>query len=335
MAQAEPRRKRVLVTGGAGYVGSHACKALKAAGYEPLVFDNLRTGHRWAVRWGPFVHGDVCDTNEVRRAIEEHEIDAVMHFAALAYVGESVKHPALYYRNNVGGLVSVLEAMTETGIDKIIFSSTCAVYGIPSNLPISEDTQRNPINPYGHSKLMCEQVLADHATAHNIGSVALRYFNAAGADSEGDIGEAHDPETHLIPLVLEAAAGLRDKITVLGDNYPTPDGTCIRDYIHVADLATAHIAALEHCKPGHAEKFNLGTGAGFSVLQIIEAAQKVTGRNIVVEVADRRPGDPPVLVADPSLARSTLMWDCENSDLETLIGSAWRWLNRSDTATTC
>lgn len=323
---------RVLVTGGAGYVGSHACKALEAAGYEPVVFDNLRTGHRWAVQWGPFVHGDICDTNAVRRAIKDYEINAVMHFAALAYVGESVEKPALYYRNNVGGLVSILEAMTETGVGKIIFSSTCAVYGIPPKVPITEDVPCAPINPYGHSKLMCEQVLADHAAAHNIGSVALRYFNAAGADEDGELGEAHNPETHLIPLVLEVAAGQREKIDIFGDNYPTPDGTCIRDYIHVADLAAAHIAALKQCKPGHAEKYNLGTGAGFSVREIIEAAEKVSGRNINVEVADRRPGDPPALVADPALARSTLLWDCKQSELETLIGSAWRWLNRSNSA---
>jgi UDP-arabinose 4-epimerase len=320
---------RVLVTGGAGYVGSHACKALKAVGYEPVVFDNLRTGHRWAVRWGPFVHGDICDTNAIRRAIKDYEIGAVMHFAALAYVGESVAQPALYYRNNVGGLVSVLEAMTETGVDKIVFSSTCAVYGMPPKVPISEDTLCAPINPYGHSKLMCEQVLADHAVAYDIGSVALRYFNAAGADEDGELGEAHDPETHLIPLVLEAAAGQRNKIAIFGDDYPTPDGTCIRDYIHVMDLASAHISALEHCEVGQAKRFNLGTGAGFSVLEIIEAARKVTGRSIAIEVAERRPGDPHELVADPSLARDTLMWACKHSELEAIIDSAWRWHKRS------
>ena len=325
---------RVLVTGGAGYVGSHACKALKAAGYEPVVFDNLRTGHRWAVRWGPFVHGDICDTNAVRRAIEEYEIGAVMHFAALAYVGESVAKPALYYRNNVGGLVSVLEAMAETGVDKIIFSSTCAVYGIPPKVPITEDMRCAPINPYGHSKLICEQVLADCAVAHNIGSVALRYFNAAGADEDGELGEAHDPETHLIPLVLEVAAGQRDKIDIFGDNYPTPDGTCIRDYIHVTDLSVAHIAALEHCKVGQAERFNLGTGAGFSVLEVIEAARKVTGRDISVSIGGKRPGDPHELVADPSLARETLKWACERSEIEGLIDSAWRWHQRLASAST-
>jgi UDP-glucose-4-epimerase GalE len=332
--QRKRNKERILVTGGAGYVGSHACKALSAAGYEPVVFDNLRTGHRWAVRWGPLIHGDICDTRAVHRALIDFEVSAVMHFAARAYVGESVKHPALYYRNNVGGLVSVLEAMTDAGLDKIIFSSTCAVYGIPRNFPISEKTECTPINPYGHSKLMCEQILADHAASHNVGSVSLRYFNAAGADKDGEIGEAHDPETHLIPLVLEVAAGLREKIYILGDNYPTPDGTCIRDYIHVTDLAAAHIAALNYCTAGRAEKFNLGTGCGYSVLDVIEVARRVTGQNIKFEVAERRPGDPHALVADPSLAGEALKWGCENSDLDTLIGSAWRWLNQSISAST-
>ncbi|GMN02428.1 UDP-glucose 4-epimerase GalE [Erythrobacter sp. MTPC3] len=319
---------KVLVTGGAGYIGSHACKALASAGHVPVVFDNLRTGHRWAVQWGPMVHGDICDTNAVRKAIKEHDIDAVMHFAALAYVGESVRQPGLYYAANVGGLVSVLDAMVSCDVDRIIFSSTCATYGIPESLPITEDSERAPINPYGHSKLMCEQVLIDHATAHGIGSIALRYFNAAGADAAGDIGEFHDPETHLIPLVLEAAADGDKTITVLGDDYDTPDGTCVRDYIHVTDLADAHVSALERCAPGQAEHFNLGTGTGASVREIINAAEEVTGRKIAVEVGERRPGDPPILVANAARAREALGFAPRHSEIRNVIETAWQWMEK-------
>lgn len=329
MKRSSPERDRVLVTGGAGYVGSHACKALFEAGYEPVVFDNLQTGHRSAVRWGPFVYGDICDSNAVRDAMAQFEVKAVIHFAARAYVGESVQHPGLYYRNNVGGLVSVLDAMTHSGVSKIIFSSTCSVYGVPMSLPISENTRCAPINPYGHSKLMCEQVLTDYGSAHGIGSVALRYFNAAGADAGGEIGEAHDPETHLIPQVLEVAAGLRQEIRIFGDDYPTNDGTCIRDYIHVTDLAAAHVKALDRCEPGRAEKFNLGTGRGFSVLEIIRSAREITGLKINATIAARRPGDPPVLIADPSKACKVLGWNSQNSDLETIMSSAWQWLRSS------
>ena len=316
---------KVLVTGGAGYIGSHACKQLAARGHEPIAFDNLRTGHRWAVKWGPFVHGDILNATDVRVTLEEYSIDAVMHFAALAYVCESVRHPGLYYRSNVGGLVSVLDAMVGAKVDRLIFSSTCATYGIPSEMPIREITHQSPINPYGHSKLMCEQVLADYSKAYGIGSIALRYFIAAVADPDREIGESHDPETHLIPLVLEAASGKRDTITVMGDDYPTPDGTCIRDYIHVNDLAIAHIAALERVKPKHFDFFNLGTGTGFSVLEIIEAARSVTGESIDVEIGARRPGDPPKLVADPTKALEGLSWSSKHSQLETLIETAWRW----------
>lgn len=319
---------KVLVTGGAGYIGSHACKALAKAGHEPVAFDNLRTGHRWAVQWGPLVEGDICDTRAVRSAIEDHGVEAVMHFAALAYVGESVEQPNMYYRVNVGGLASVLDAMTRCGTDRIIFSSTCAVYGVPDILPITEDQPCAPINPYGHTKLMCEQMLADHARAHDIGSIALRYFNAAGADASGKIGESHDPETHLIPLVLDAALGKRPAITVLGDDYDTSDGTCIRDYIHVTDLAAAHVAALESCETGRFERYNLGTGHGASVLEIIAAVEQVTGMNVPVQIGERRPGDPPVLVADAARARQALGFAPQNSDLETLIATAWRWHNR-------
>ena len=319
---------KVLVTGGAGYIGSHACKALAEAGHEPVAFDNLRTGHRWAVQWGPLVEGDIEDTGAVASALRTHGIEAVMHFAALAYVGESVQQPNMYYRTNVGGLASVLDAMTQCDIGRIIFSSTCAVYGVPERLPITEDMPCAPINPYGHTKLMCEQMLIDHAEAHGIGATALRYFNAAGADASGVIGESHDPETHLIPLVLDAALGTRDAITVLGDDYDTPDGTCIRDYIHVTDLAVAHVSALDRLEPGRFERFNLGTGSGISVLEIIEAVRAVTGREVPVTIGARRPGDPPVLVADAAKARASLGFDPRHSDVENLIATAWNWLTR-------
>lgn len=317
---------KVLVTGGAGYVGSHACKALAAAGHEPIVLDNLRTGHRWAVQWGPLELGDILDTARVADVIKRYGAEAVMHFAALAYVGESVVEPNPYYRTNVGGLISVLEAMKARGLTRIVFSSTCAVYGSPARMPISEDAGCEPINPYGRSKLMCEQILADHVSAYDMGAVALRYFNAAGADAEGQIGENHDPETHLLPLVLQAAAGTRPEITIFGQDYDTPDGSCIRDYIHVSDLARAHVAALDTCEANAFAVYNLGTGSGFSVKEVIEAARRMTNRELVVRDGGRRLGDPPVLVADPSRAASALNWQARESDLPALITTAWRWL---------
>lgn len=317
---------RVLVTGGAGYIGSHTCKALARAGHVPITFDNLSRGHRWAVKWGPFVHGDVRDTNEVRKAIEAHDIDAVIHFAAFAYVGESVEEPNQYYQNNVGGLLSILDAMVRCGVRRIVFSSTCAVYGIPESLPIVETTLCSPINPYGRTKLMCEHILADHTSAYDLGSIALRYFNAAGGDGEGDIGEAHDPETHLIPLILQAAAGMSDGVRVMGDDYDTPDGTCIRDYIHVSDLADAHVRALHKCEPGVFDSINLGTGLGYSVKEIIEAVQTVTQRDFRIVIVPRRVGDPPSLIADPTKADAKLGWRASHSDLKNIIQTAWIWL---------
>jgi UDP-arabinose 4-epimerase len=301
---------------------------LAAAGHEPVVYDNLRTGHRWAAKWGPFVHGDVLDTDRVAEAIDRHEVEAVMHFAALAYVGESVVEPNMYYQSNVGGLVSVLKAMNARGVKRAVFSSTCAVYGTPPTTPISEEMPCQPINPYGRSKLMCEHILRDHAVAYGIGAVALRYFNAAGADADGEIGEDHEPETHLIPLVLEAAAGLRDSITIFGEDYDTPDGTCIRDYIHVSDLADAHVRALHKCEPGVFDAINLGTGAGFSVNEIIEAVRSVTTRDFRVVSAPRRPGDPPSLIADPAKAEAKLGWRASHSDLKNIIETAWTWLGK-------
>lgn len=262
---------KVLVTGGAGYIGSHACKALAKAGYQPIVFDNLVYGHEWAVQWGPLEKGDILDRGQLDTAFRKHRPDAVMHFAAYAYVGESMMLPGKYYRNNVVGSLTLLEAMQDHGVDKIVFSSTCATYGVPDRIPIDENACQSPINPYGMSKLMVERILADFGNAHGINWIALRYFNAAGADLDNQIGETHDPETHLVPLVLDAASGRRDSITIFGNNYDTADGTCIRDYIHVSDLASAHVKALDALGSETASgAFNLGNGMGYSVQQVID-----------------------------------------------------------------
>lgn len=315
----------VLVTGGAGYVGSHACKALARAGYRPVVFDNLTRGHRAAVRWGPLVEGEIADRARLVAAIEQYRVSAVMHFAAFAYVGESVADPALYYRNNLLGSLALFEAMRETGLDRIVFSSTCATYGIPEQVPIPESARQSPVNPYGDSKLAIERALHWYRV-YGLRSVALRYFNAAGADRDGEIGEMHDPETHLIPLVLEAALGRRRCVEVYGTDYPTPDGTAIRDYIHVEDLAAAHVAALEYLAAGgDTLALNLGTGQGHSVRAVIAAAERVGGRTVPHRTAPRRPGDPPVLVADARLAAERLGWQARCSDLDTIIGTALAW----------
>jgi UDP-arabinose 4-epimerase len=315
----------VLVTGGAGYVGSHACKALARAGYRPVVFDNLTRGHRAAVRWGPLVEGDIADRARLVAAIAQYRVSAVMHFAAFAYVGESVADPALYYRNNLVGSLALLEAMRETGLDRIVFSSTCATYGIPEVVPIPESARQSPVNPYGESKLAIERALHWYRV-YGLRSVSLRYFNAAGADRDGEIGETHDPETHLIPLVLEAALGRRPFVEIYGADYPTPDGTAIRDYIHVEDLAAAHVAALEYLSAGgDAVALNLGTGRGHSVRAVIAAAERVGGRTVPHRTAPRRPGDPPVLVADARLAAERLGWHPRCSDLDTIITTALAW----------
>ncbi len=316
----------VLVTGGAGYIGSHACKALAAAGYRPVVFDNLSRGHREAVRWGPLVEGELADGALLSAAIDRYRVAAVMHFAAYAYVGELVADPALYYRNNLNGTLSLLDAMRETGVDKIVFSSTCATYGIPAGVPISETAPQLPVNPYGETKLAIERALHWYGEAYGMRSVSLRYFNAAGADPEGEIGERHDPETHLVPLVLQAALGRRPHVEIYGTDYPTPDGTAIRDYIHVRDLATAHLRALEHLYAGRGSAaLNLGTGSGHSVREVIAAAEAVSGRPVPWCPAPRRPGDPPALVADPSRAAELLGWRAELSDLETIMRTALAW----------
>lgn len=320
----------VLVTGGAGYIGSHACKALAAAGYRPVCFDSLVYGHESAVRWGPLVRGDILDRVALDAAIAQWKPVAVMHFAAFAYVGESVENPGKYYRNNVVGTLNLLEAMRDHGVSNLIFSSTCATYGLPQTATIGETHPQNPVNPYGASKLMIERMLADFDTAHGLRSISLRYFNAAGADPEGDIGEAHDPETHLIPLVLDVASGKRSHITIFGDDYVTPDGTCVRDYIHVTDLARAHLLALRSLvNGGRSAAYNLGNGRGFSVREVIAAAAAVTGRDIAVLAGPRRAGDPPMLVSDAKCVREALGWTPEHPTLETMVESAWAWHRRA------
>ena len=323
--------KRVLVTGGAGYVGSHACKALSAAGYEPVVLDNLSQGHHWAVKWGPLVVGDIADDRLLRRTLKRFDVGAVMHFAAHAYVGESVTAPRKYFANNVAGTLGLLDAMLDCGVGRLVFSSTCATYGLPRRLPIAEDHPREPVSPYGASKLMVETILGSYGHAYGLAHVSLRYFNAAGADEAGEIGEAHDPETHLIPLAIAAAQGRIDRLTVFGTDYDTPDGTAIRDYIHVADLADAHVKALDGLFDGMASgAFNLGTGSGHSIRVVVREVEAVSGRTVPTEDCDRRPGDPPALVASAGRAASALGWRPRRSDLRTIVQTAWRWHEGGD-----
>jgi UDP-arabinose 4-epimerase len=319
----------ILVTGGAGYIGSHACKALARAGYHPVVLDNLSRGHREAVRWGPLIVGDLADRKSLASALETHRVVAVMHFAAYAYVGESVTNPSMYYRNNLGGSLALIEAMREARVDKIVFSSTCATYGIPADSPIRESAPQLPVNPYGETKLAIERALHWYGEAYGLRSVSLRYFNAAGADPEGEIGELHEPETHLVPLVLQTALKQRPHVDIYGTDYPTADGTAIRDYIHVEDLAEAHLRALEHlCADGASMALNLGTGRGHSVREVIAAAESFCGQPISRRETARRPGDPPVLVADPSRSAERLGWRPQRSDLQTIIRTAFAWHER-------
>ena len=315
---------RILVIGGAGYIGSHAVKHLEAYGHEVWTYDNLGRGHRAAVDPSQFVEGDLSEPARIAGVLRDREIEAVMHFAAFALVPESVSDPAIYYRNNVEGSLNLLDAMRSTQVKRIVFSSTCAVYG-EVEPPIREDAPKNPINPYGFTKLVIEQALADYAAAYGIGYAALRYFNACGASEDGTIGEDHDPETHLIPLILQVALGLREHVAIFGDDYPTPDGTCVRDYIHVEDLASAHRLALAAIEPGRGIVLNLGTGRGFSVREVVEAARRVTGHPIPTIDKPRRPGDPPALFADPSKAREILGWTASHQDLDEIVASAWRW----------
>ncbi len=315
----------VLVTGGAGYIGSHVAKALAVDGMTPVSYDSLVHGHREAVRWGPLVAGDIGDAALLRETIDHYKIGAIVHLAAFAYVGESVEHPAKYFENNVSKCLILLEAAISAGVRKFVFSSSCATYGVPGTTPISEDTPQSPINPYGETKLVIERALRWYGAAYGLRSVSLRYFNAVGADLDGEIGEEHSPETHVIPLVL-AAADRDGNFRVFGNDYPTPDGTCVRDFIHVSDIADAHVLALRHPETADASvALNLGTGAGHSVMEIIDAAGAVTGRKVPYVICPRRAGDPPVLVADSSRAEGVLGWRARRSDLGTIIESAWRW----------
>ena len=319
----------ILVCGGAGYIGSHINKLLAQKGYDTIVYDNLIYGHREAVKWGKFVEADLCNRTSLDRVFSENKIDAVFHFAAFAYVGESVTEPAKYYFNNVCNTLNLLETMRAHGCDKIIFSSTCATYGIPEKLPITEDMPQNPINPYGATKLMVERIFKDYSTAYGLKYVALRYFNAAGADPDCEIGENHNPETHIIPLVLDAAYGKRPDIKVFGSDYPTRDGTCIRDYIHVADLADAHLLALEYLdKGGESGFFNLGNENGTSVLEVIDSVKRVTGKDFKVTLAPRRPGDPPTLVGSSKRAQEILGWKPKFADIDTITKHAAEWYKK-------
>jgi len=320
-------KEHILVVGGAGYIGAHMCKYLHAAGYTPIVLDNLERGHHAAVQWGPFVNGNIDDIGILQHLFAQYSIGAVMHFAAFAYVGESVEDPGLYYRNNVGAPIVLLQQMVRHGIKKFIFSSTCAIYGEPVEVPMDESHPIAPINPYGRGKFMVEQILDDFRAGHGIESVCLRYFNAAGADPDGEIGEDHRPETHLIPLALEVALGKREAVTIYGDDYPTPDGTCILDYIHIEDLARAHLLALEKMKVNAdiPDKYNLGNGTGYSVKEVLDTARQITGHAILGRIGPRRPGDPARLVASGELAHRELGWKPQYPDLKTIIATAWNW----------
>jgi UDP-glucose-4-epimerase GalE len=323
----DPMTDTVLVTGGAGYIGSHTCKALAAVGCLPVSLDNLVYGHTWAVQWGPLIIGDITDSLLLDQVFSRYRPKAVIHFAAFAYVGESIDHPAKYYRNNVVGSLTLLDAMRKHGCRNIIFSSSCATYGIPEEIPIPENHPQHPINPYGRSKLMMEQIIQDYGHAYDIRYAILRYFNAAGADPDGQIGEDHDPETHLIPILLQTALGQRSHTDVYGTDYPTPDGSAIRDYIHVTDLAEAHVLALKYLFESRQNLLvNLGTGRGYSVMQVIQAVEKICGKPIPYRLVGRRSGDPPSLVAKVGNAESVLGWKPRYNDIHTTIQTAWAWL---------
>ena len=317
---------QVLVTGGAGYIGSHTAKTLARAGYEPIVVDNLRNGHRWAVRWGPLVEMDLTDRDVLRRVFEQYRIEAVIHFAALIEAGESVRDPAKFFRNNVANTLNLLDAMQEGGVKRIVFSSTAAVYGDPRETPMGEDHPKEPVNPYGESKLFVERALGWYGQAYDLRWMALRYFNAAGADPEGELGERHDPETHLIPRAVEASLGRAAALKVFGTDYPTSDGTAIRDYVHVSDLGQAHVLALKHLTSGGPSMaLNLGTGKGYSVREVLSTIESVSGRKVPAEMSGRRAGDPASLVARSERAKSVLRWSPRYSDLATIVKTAVAW----------
>jgi len=319
----------VLICGGAGYIGSHINKALNQKGYGTIVFDNLVYGHREAVKWGDFIEGDLSNLNDIEEVFQQNNIEVVFHFAAYAYVGESVEEPEKYYYNNVVNTLNLLRVMKKYGCNKIIFSSTCATYGEPQGLPITENMEQNPINPYGMTKLIIENILKDYEKAYGLNFVVLRYFNAAGADPDGEIGENHYPETHLIPLVLKAAAGEKKGIYVYGTDYDTQDGSCIRDYIHVVDLASAHLLALHYLEMGNkSDFFNLGNEKGTSVLEVIQAVKQVTGKEFTVFTGDRRNGDPAKLVGSSQKARKVLGWQPLYTDITTIVQHAWNWYQK-------
>jgi UDP-glucose-4-epimerase GalE len=324
----------ILVTGGAGYIGSHTARALQRAGYNVVLYDNLSTGFRRLAQGFELVEGDIADASKLRLVFARRNVDAVLHFAAHAYVGESVENPRKYFRNNVLASLSLLNSALDAGIRRLVFSSSCAVYGIPEQIPITEQTSREPVNPYGASKLFFENALDAYSRAYGLRSVALRYFNAAGADESGEIGELHHPETHLIPLALTASTDDGPTLRIHGSDYPTLDGTCIRDYIHVNDLADAHVQALQYLETGNGEKgsgalaINLGTGRGHSVLEVIQAVENATGSLVRRSVGPRRPGDPPILVADPAKAQGVLGWTAKR-DLAEIVASAWVWMQKS------
>ncbi|MDQ7787023.1 MAG: UDP-glucose 4-epimerase GalE [Thermodesulfovibrionales bacterium] len=316
----------ILIVGGAGYIGSHVNKLFSLRGYRTVVFDNLVYGHREFVKWGEFFFGDLAGKEQIRRCFREYAIDAVMHFSAFAYVGESVVDPAKYYLNNVANTLNLLEVMREFQVRHFIFSSTCATYGIPGTIPIPEDHPQKPVNPYGRSKLMIEEILKDYDSAYGIKHINLRYFNAAGADPDAEIGEQHDPETHLIPLTIEAALGRREDIRIFGTDYPTKDGTCIRDYIHVMDLADVHMKALEYVKNREtSDSFNLGNGTGHSVREVIDTVRRISSRDFRVIETERRAGDPPVLIGSSQKAITTLGWRPQFADIGMIVETAWRW----------
>ncbi len=316
----------ILIVGGAGYIGSHLNKEISKRGYKTGVLDNLSYGHKDFVKWGIFEQGDLGNIDDIRRIFSKYPVEAVMHFAAFTYVEESVEDPQKYYLNNVKNTLNLLQVMLEENVKQFIFSSTCATYGNPVEIPITENHPQDPINPYGRGKYIIEQVLKDYSDAYGLKYVSLRYFNAAGADPEGEIGELHDPETHLIPLILDVAAGKRNDIKIFGTDYNTPDGTCIRDYIHVTDLADAHILALEYLQNGgKSDFFNLGNGNGFSVKEVIETAREITGKNIKAVEAERRAGDPPILIGSSHKAKEVLKWKPQYADLKNIIETAWKW----------
>ncbi len=320
----------VLVTGGAGYIGSHTAKALAEAGFEPVVLDNLQRGHREAVRWGPLIEADLGDRTALEEVFTAYPIEAVLHFAAFASVGESMQSPGLYFRNNLVNTLGLLETMRDRGVRNIVFSSTCATYGNPQQIPITESHPQQPVNPYGESKLMVERMLYWFGSIHGLRSVALRYFNAAGADPQGEIGENHEPETHLIPLAISAAMGLSKALEIYGTDYDTPDGTAIRDYLHVTDLGSAHVAALRYLQGGGATTaINLGTGQGHSVREVTSMVERISGRKVPVREIGRRAGDPPSLIADAAKANEVLKWSPRHSTLEEIVQTAWNWKAKS------